>query len=999
MGQLQRDVPRTTETPSLEGGPTATPPGVSNALRAELAGPPEPEQESWLIRTLREQGSVADAEALEEPNPNMVEAFGTGLEWEPPGGWWVAEQAARSAGEGVKDWAVESTGMPDPALVPALWGGLHLRELMPEGTAVVFDNTNPDANLVNYDFSMSGPDSVRVPTVAIEAMQTHGITTGSIEASGIELRELESVAGPDGETHGAALDLPHVTVRNIDLGNGLVAESVTLTSLSATRSYTEGSWPLGALSTEGTTRATLGGMSIQGLTLNGVAIDEFDLETLSAVMSEGALSASAEEARATGVDLGDDTGSIGALSVTNPGLAHDGSTWSGSADGVELDRLSAADHTAETVTLGATSGTVDGDRYTASVASLGADEVHGSNSLTGGHVSGLELSGVTDGSATVVSVEGAGADRVNTAGIDMTDLSVGPAWAVAAEGSVEAGAERIAAESVDGPGVSAGNVAVEGPSVVHDGSTWTGSADGARVSGLSALDHTAGTVSLGATTGSLDGDRYAVNAGSLSIDEVVGSNSLTAGHVTGLELSGVTDGSATVVSLEEAGAERVSTAGIDATQLSVGPAWAVSAEGSVEAGAERITAESVGGPATLSNPHLDGPQLALTPDGVAVSADRAGVDALDVAGLTTGAVSLEAPSLTTSGETFESSVAAGSAETLAYAGGTLDALRTEGFTGSGSVSGERLDLGTGETSAEGLLYEPAGLRVVVNEATASGLTVDRDEGWTAGADGLTAAGVRHQEWVRTVASDGVDIPLIHQMAGLVQDADVAATLGITPGRYGEGALRSVVVEPGTSAHINGHVRDGALWPGAGVEMSQWLDGPLWTSGQGAYLTRNGQVNGRVGGLPLDPNLVPFLPLEGERDTLPMRLTDLVGVLPLETLNEPSSEPGPIQSVAVHSTVRTGEGTISSNGVDASVAGGNVARIQYGSQPDGRTVIGAQMAEVVLRSLGLDMDGADLDISGLTAAGAEYRSVDTDRGSTVSTTTVRSAEADRVRGRF
>lgn len=175
------------------------------------------------------------------------------------------------------------------------------------------------------------------------------------------------------------------------------------------------------------------------------------------------------------------------------------------------------------------------------------------------------------------------------------------------------------------------------------------------------------------------------------------------------------------------------------------------------------------------------------------------------------------------------------------------------------------------------------------------------------------------------------LPLVRQ----VDNARVDAQLPLNAGKIG-----SVTAQEGTSAHVQARVNDGVVdTQGTRVTVDKPLDGPLWTTVNGAYLEEGkspGTMKARadVGGF-FDRDIGKDLPGEGP---LPTRVDALVDRL---TSGKPGSQTQAPTSV-IPGRVEAGQATTGTSPVD-------VARIQAEGSAQlkaGKVDLGAASGQLV-----------------------------------------------------
>jgi len=700
-----------------------------------------------------------------------------------------------------------------------------------------------DAGTTEVDFALEH--------AVLEGLSADGHTVASAEVSGLS-------GGMSGASESAFLAADTVAVSNVNSGDQQVMGQSTVNGLRVDVDNEGG----GLLGVDGQADRARARVAVEAANVSQLDTADFDAAALSAHKLSGSWDTTTgtgnASARSLGVD-GLDTSWVDAtrLQADNVSLGGDLRGEDGRRD-VDLDvgRL-----TGDGLSVAAPSGSSDNPGmggkpldWTADVDTVDLANTHaGGADIARTQLSQAGLRGAIDGdsssfSADVRQTELTGfshaamsADRLATtntslvAGADRTDLS----------------ADHIQARNLNTESLRAGELQAFGGTAALGNGEATATLDRARM-----LDATiAGRVDVDeASLDKLDahrgpsGSRVSAASGSITgVSDRQTDARLATAAFTGAGI-GVDDNGVTA---NLASAQLTDAQGLGARLAS----------GSVEGlalnhsdSASRLTATQAGvngltyGDTALQSGTLSGISAQRSGD-----VDQLGIDSATATGLshgTTSVASLNAASLSgrRDADGMRGSIETASARQI-QVGETASVATADlnGLAGLHNSTGTHATLGSGTLGDVDFATQAA--RGHVDTVSLQGAAANRDANGHihAGAGGLQMRGLQASGHSTGQASGGSDIDmarLVETSAAQVQHADLSASARLPGGDLGVAGLkaaRNTQVQAGVSIR-NGQIQD----RGTHARFDKRIDGPLWTSVNGAYV-RDGKLRADVNG--------------------------------------------------------------------------------------------------------------------------------------------------------
>jgi hypothetical protein len=496
----------------------------------------------------------------------------------------------------------------------------------------------------------------------------------------------------------------------------------------------------------------------------------------------------------------------------------------------------------------------------ASVGGLDATGVQVSDDFSAGQLSGSQMAlstnaGHVDISSEATSLKDIAIDQGTIAGLDVDDLNVGVdtktsrtsvaantvnlAQVQAASGSVDSVSSQGVTANIDGK-AAAFDVGAEHVNLANINSEY-GSVEAGQVNTV-AIQHdsrkqssqltanalelenftgdhfTAGNTSVSGLALSKEADAFGATLQSLEAKELESQfGSVDSVGIQGAEYSrSKLDGNeATQVAIASAQANNLQSQHGSATQINVAGLNTNHANNSTTASLDSGEVHGLVGPygTSLEHGQVDGVSMHHAPGSLTGSIDRTRLDTL---GVNSNGVKAKVGSIDLTG-----------------ASGSLDGRNLEASLGHGSVN----DISGQFTNSNSIGIPTSGVPYVdMNQHE-----LDATLGLNAGSIRLGAG----------------NTAVIQDVAGLIDSADVNASVPMRPGDL-EGMA---TIRPDTTLQGGLQVRDGRLvTSGTEVKSSRPIDGPAWTTVNGAYLketSKGGQVMADVGGF-FDQNVTDDL---------------------------------------------------------------------------------------------------------------------------------------------
>ena len=689
----------------------------------------------------------------------------------------------------------------------------------------------------------------------LEGLNAGGHTVASAQVSDV-------TAGMSGSSESAFLAAESVAVSGV--GGDSSAGSAEVSGLRVDVDN-RGGGLLGADKTADQARARV---AVEAASVSDLDTDKFDATSLSASgfsgqfdTVTGAGSASIQQLGTAGLDTSwVDANRLAASDVTLGGYRsnEDGRAAASltvgnlTGDGLSVDPVtdgqSAAAAGGQAIDWSAQLGTAD-----LTNSSLGNTTV-GRTQLTDAN-----LNGAVDGDQSTVSATVGKATLTDLAqdAFSAQTLSTTNTSMSANAGSFSANADQVTGRDVRTKNLRAAELSAYGGSTTVSGDSATASLDRARLSDATLNDRvdiqsaeldrldgsrTGNAASIQLGSGALSGvsdrgtgaqfETGSINNATVKLNGDANTASASVGSASIQNASGL-GGTLQSASVSNVSASRGGgTANLSAANASV--SGLTHANGSLQnASISDITASKSGGTQTLAADSLSVDGLAHGNHAVASASGRRLTATRDGDGVRAGLGTLAADQIQVGDSTsIDKAWAHGVAVAQSESGG--QASVTNAY-----LEGARFDNGTARGSVDSAKIKGAAL-------SSDGQSVN------GGAESLqlsnlSAGGTNSAERraARSGGSSSVDTArLIETGAAQIQDAQVSASANIQPGDLGVAGLKA---RPGTTASLGLSVRDGRIADeGTGVNLSQRLKGPLWTSVDGAYM-ENGQLKAGVRG--------------------------------------------------------------------------------------------------------------------------------------------------------
>lgn len=564
--------------------------------------------------------------------------------------------------------------------------------------------------------------------------------------------------------------------------------------------------------------------------------------------------------------------------------------------GISADARSLAVSGVDTAAVDLQQGRAEDLRYRQSQGNVAVGA--GSVGLTGLKSAGADAASVSGsgvqfrkdqagmaGSADQLALQGGrvGEARLKAAAATGLDLS--------AQGGVRAGsAKSLSLTGLDTEKVDAAQVNARDLQAREDKSGIHLAIKGADAAGLDAAGNRAAAVSLSGLDAQVGADRRS------------GSLKLGSASATGLDTAAVD-------------AKGVRLDGLDARLSAAGGALSLKGASATGLSANGVTAGSVG----VGDVRAEGR------DAQHLSAGVGSLTAKDIQGKQGGVASLQAQNLSVGrdGQQLQAGVASASATGLRAGDSRVGAADLTGLSASGT------DNGTGRIGLDGVTLRDVDT-ASVDAKTVTGKKLAATAGPNGldasakmlGATGVSAGSGGTAVSIREIGAEDVAVrqgkpgaPIVQRtagssaagMAGLIDDADIRATAGLTPGK-----MSAVTVKKGTDINARVKINDGQIDPRATrADFSKPLDGPLWTGVNGVYMDPqkdgSAKVKADVSGF-FDLDITKNLP--GGQKTLPTGAAALAGKL------SPQATPGTVTSTPSTGLSATA-GRVSASGVSLS----------------------------------------------------------------------------------
>lgn len=848
---------------------------------------------------------------------------------------------------------------------------------------------------LTHFFSKPGDTRVEVQTASVTGLDSENLKADRLSATGM-------AATTDGTTHqlsGASMS-----------GQGLSAGGVSIERAEAGKS----SASIGPTDVRFATES----LGASGVSAGDARFATIGTHGLSLQSGPGGVSVAADRANATGfaapgvtiADAQADALKVGsrdgtttvatdrlALGATDArGFHAAGTVLSGasaSTDGRATQIAARQVNSSGLVAGGATIGNVSasdaslrvGDGVTGRFGSAEMKDLKGGGmSLAGAHAQGLGLD-VNDAGVAVsadrLAAQGLSGHGVSVASADATGARLGTA------GGLHLGLDQLHAKDVAGAGASASSVDASAiatrltPTGVN-GSIGAMEAKGLRAGDVSAtrasltnatLDNTGATTAIGA--GHIEADGFsagALNAAKLSAEQAkleVGADGTT-GSAASVQASRLRGGGVSADGAEASGLSFQNGGGnttaraksASATKLAVGDASAASVRGTgvalssgsqgTSASADTLNASRLrGGGASLES--AEAKRLAVSQTGTGAAATTtARADSLTGAGLVAG--DLTAKRIGATGVSASLGTSRGQP--------TVNASARTATAGTVAYNGD-----AGRTTAESFQADGLAHRQTGGKSTTT-------------ATGTSATGVHH----RTAPASGngggqaagSGPSLVQQAAGLVDRADVKASVPLNPMTTGEGTKR-ITVKPETTAYVEVQVRGGRIVPAeTKAQFSKPLDTWGWTTVPGVYMSGEGKLYAEVSGL-WDSELTEQMnkALGRSGSTVPLRVSELAAAASGGGAGGGSTSSGPSMArtdeIKASGTVGLRAGTLRSEGMSAtlgSAPGANTAKVEV----DGSRSLSVQFSRLLLEAFGIKAGGAAVDVRSVSAGNASMR---------------------------
>ncbi len=663
---------------------------------------------------------------------------------------------------------------------------------------------------------------------------------------------------------------------------------------------------------------------------------------------------------------GDATATLGSASVSDVTLADRVVIDSGRVDGV-----TATAHAGER-----------GVAFDAARVEGVADRVSGA---TIGSAGLTDVKTTSDGQRFSSTIGGATLADVSAAGGTLSGANLSGARVQGgAGGAVSGSVDALRADGIAHDAIRADRAAVDGLGFAHAGDTSTATARGLSVENMAARNFSAasldgGGASVSRTGGDIDA----------SLDTAAARSAVIAGRtdVSAIDASGIRAGirgdtrtvdlaSATVTGLSD----RPSGASVDAASLS--GASLVNTGGALDASLASATARGISAPgATVDSASLAGGRFSHAPGqgpgGPLTTTLRRGLQGpqvvelqrmLQTRGLYNGALDGDFGSGTeravvgfqrSVGLTPDGIVGADTRRLLQGAGGP--GTTTAGFDAV-TAGGVALDGDGGRVRTDAVTASGGQVRVAGNGSPAASLDRLQVNGTSfAAAGGGTGGGAANVDTASLVRSG----------SRLVDDADIRASMGLTPGKAGP-----LTVDPGTTAAGRVVIRDNRVdTSNTRVDLSRPVDGPVWTSVNGIYGTDDNRLKADVNGW-FDQDVGGMLNKELGLQGKGIHSVGTMGDAAARKMGQPGASSGG-SGVAVDDLRVSGSASLRGGTLDAGQAGSvTLADAQRAGQnearfsTDGRGRVVAGVADLLTRGFTANTDAGRVAGGDARVTGAE-----------------------------
>jgi len=278
-------------------------------------------------------------------------------------------------------------------------------------------------------------------------------------------------------------------------------------------------------------------------------------------------------------------------------------------------------------------------------------------------------------------------------------------------------------------------------------------------------------------------------------------------------------------------------------------------------------------------------------------------------------------------------------------------LGSAGFTG---LRSEQASVGSGEVSGASLQGSGGDIRLGIDALDARDLEL-----------GASSSGVGSK---RNGLLDAAS--LVRSGSALVDDVDLSASIGLQSGEIGKG-FGSLGVEEGTVADARVVARDGQFTRDTRVDLNKSLDGPLWTTGRGAYVDEKDRLRADVGGGP-DINVGKKINKGLGIDSKSLASIEQYGAAIADGMGGPSKKkPGDKPSIVdldgldASGTIGLKSGTldagIGSAQLDSSKKGSNLVEVEVRGKRVQVDIDRLDLAAIALSTGELDVTVADADL--------------------------------------
>lgn len=644
------------------------------------------------------------------------------------------------------------------------------------------------------------------------------------------------------------------------------------------------------------TGASRDGTSLGAASLTGARVDVHNagggLPLLDATPDTN-LGASVTARAASISDFDSATTDLGGATVSDLSGSWSGTSASVQAGGASVSGVDTSTVDARSAALSGLSATVDwGNGLRAGVRSDSA-EVTGLSGI-GGTLDRVSASGLSADLSPEAT--GVGADRIDLAGARYGDASLDSATILDASAGMVGDERRVVAREATASGarygdrLAADSLALSQFDLSSAGGETTLGADVLRGSGITNRD---GEVTGGAGSIEATGTRATFGTGGMQggMDRLVATDvahgDFGAGRAELRNLGvGHQDGE-TTVDARGFTLDALATPWLDATQLS-GSGGSVRLDGdTMDAALDQASLQggTIADRIAVDSASLEGLTASRSGNTAGLGVGSASVTGVrdSVTGAQAGSASLSDLSLDKGEAVTTASLGALDASDLSGAGASAASVaarrgrvRLEGDEMRGGVDtlmatdvgvGDQLSVGSTSVTGLAATSDASGMNAAFSTADLSDVRARTDGSQiSAGSVSARAGAVRRDGETGRLAGglgalDATDLrgsfagggggagpspdmaSLVRSGSALVDDASLRASVGLNPGD-----VSVLTVDPGTRVDASVGIQDGRVMPGAtGAEFSRPIDGPLWTSANGVYVTDDGKVKADVSG--------------------------------------------------------------------------------------------------------------------------------------------------------